>query len=159
MRPATGLTCSSAANGCADRHVPAQKHRQCQGQIVGIETPEQPTLQLTGAPARIEPHAQTVGAQLHLADVQISIAEAGDIRTAADRQREGTRTHLSGQIRPDRIIHIDHRQAQPGNPEQARLGIRIGLHAAVIVLMITTQIGEYRGMERHTGDAVLVQRM
>src|SRR6185437_1973993 len=61
--------------------------------------------------------------------------------------------------RAETIIDVDypHGEARPG--EEARLGIGVGSHRAVIIEMIAREIGERRGMEAHTADPILIERV
>ncbi len=58
-----------------------------------------------------------------------------------------------------RIVDIDGSSLQRRPSEQLGLGFTIGFHPAVVVEMVAREIGEGRDLERHRGDATLLQRV
>ena len=58
-----------------------------------------------------------------------------------------------------RIVDVDDAHGHAGQRKQARLSLAVRLHAAVVVEMIASQIGECRDPEANAIDPRLIERM
>ena len=90
-----------------------------------------------------------------------TLAPGGGCRLVAgtrgdDQLRRG---ELPGELCAELVIDVDHAQSEPRPRKETRLRVGVGRHGAVIVEMIAREIGERRGMEPHTADAMLIERM
>ena len=78
-------------------------------------------------------------------------------RIQAVGDRLDTRAKGPEQPAAEGIVGVDHSGFQRLHREQARLGLTIGFHGAVVVEVVATEIGEHRHVEIHTAHAVLVK--
>jgi len=59
------------------------------------------------------------------------------------------------QLDPSRVIHVQHGGLQAGPAEQQRLGVPVGLHAAVEVEVVLREVGEHGHANRGAVQAPL----
>jgi len=72
-------------------------------------------------------------------------------------ERLHTGRELPGQFATDGIVGVQDRAPQPRPAEQAALGFGVAGHVAVVVEMVTAEIGEHRIVEAHPIHPVLIQ--
>ena len=63
------------------------------------------------------------------------------------------------QCRVMRVIRIQHREAQSGELEQARLGMQIRRHIKVIIKVVAAKVGEDRGIRHDAAQPPLIETM
>ena len=81
---------------------------------------------------------------------------ASIVQAVADQARL---VRLRRQLTAEGVIEVDHPATQIWPGEQLGLGCAISLHAAVVIEVITRQVGEHRNVELQCGDTALVQTM
>ena len=67
------------------------------------------------------------------------------------------RRELLRELHAECVVQVEHRRAQPGRIEQARLRGRVARHRAVVVEVVVRQVGEQRAIEGDAVDAPLVK--
>ncbi len=91
-------------------------------------------------------------------------------RIARCRRRFIARRHTVGhclharaavfkQLRAIGVVLVDDRVTQCRAVEQLALGVAVGLHAAVVIQMVTAEVGEHGTVELDAFDAPLIEGM
>ena len=147
------------------RHVERQagyaQAGQRRQQVARIEAAEQRAFQHTAAPWRHD-------LQAHAVDIQLEPAADHPLRRVARLagfalepvgHGGNARRDAVEQRTPERVIGVDHGIAQAVAVEQLALGMRIGLDIAVIVEVITRQVGQHGNVEIDAAHPGLVHGM
>ena len=125
-------------------HQQAGKHGKHVG---GIETAQQGNVEFGIAPVSVD-----VQVQARLRQAQ----RVGDHGAAPESVAgDARRTRFAFELLAEGIVDIDHDPFQSRPAEQARLGMGIVFHVAVIIEMIARQIGQHCDIERRAVDAPL----
>ena len=82
-------------------------------------------------------------------------------RCISERQCDGfdAGRNRAEQVPAERIVDVDRCVRETRHLEQRRLGTRVGIHVRVVVEVIATEVGEYRGVDVDRLDAALVERV
>ncbi|MCY1413273.1 hypothetical protein D9M71_287010 [compost metagenome] len=121
--------------------------------VAQVEAPEQAAAQRVLTLGSDDHGAHAIIIEMRFAAVQRS---GWILQAVADQARL---TLLGCQPPTKVVIEVDHPATQVRPAEQARLGVFVGLHAAVVIEVITGQVGHHRDVECQGGDPALVQGM
>ncbi|MNM61766.1 hypothetical protein D3C81_730730 [compost metagenome] len=135
------------------RIVQRQQSTDGRQHVAQVETAEQSAAQGALTLGGDDHGAHAVVVKMRFAAIQRSGAV---FEAVADQARLGL---LSGQATTEVIVEINHPAAQVRPGEQARLGVFICLHAAVVIQMITRQVGHHCDIEFQGGNPTLIQGM
>jgi hypothetical protein len=136
-------------HGLRQHHTTAQQHAQHGPQIVDIETAQQGAAHACSTEAGAQRELGTLVIAVHIQRQQPVAARWRDKGGVATGGYSTPCISAGEQGRTQRIVCIDDSQAQLWPFKQACLGRSIGLHRAVVIQVITTQVGEHRGIKGH----------
>ena len=131
--------------------IQAKQGADCGQHVAQVETAEQCAAQVMLALRRDQRGAYAVVVELRFAAEQVGTAV---------EQAVGDQTRLAlfrRQLPAEIVVEVDHAAFQVIPGEQPGLGLGIRLHGAVVIQMITGQVGHHRHIERQRGDPALIQ--
>ncbi len=154
--PARRAAPAERAHRIAQRDLPGEQHREHGERVVDVELAHQAHRELCRAPAGLDLDDEAARLRAHARGAHE--ARPGRRRGLRGAQRRNQRRPgTGGERRAEGVIEVDHPQREVRPGEQARLGRAVVLHGAVVVEVITGEVGEHRGVEAHAVDARLVE--